>query len=298
LLNQERFEVAVDWKAIQEKVLREWEQARIFEADPDPSKKKFFITVAYPYPNSPQHIGHARTYTITDVHARYLRMRGYNVLFPMAFHYTGTPILAMAERIAKGDSELVDDFLRIYHVPKEKLKDFAEPIEIARYFLRFTQNQSCGKCTHCRIGTKRMLEILNRLCEGKAEKGIGKAKTARLLASIELGKRLLSCHPEARAVVRSPQDIANLALFLASDASSNMESISRISPNKSCGIWGASFSTLAFGISVANRPPARFRAKFFSSKMPVKPIRAVGGATCLDSRSRISVILRLRNCCK
>ena len=126
--------MVVDWKTIQEKVLRDWEQARIFEADPDPSKEKFFITVAYPYPNSPQHIGHARTYTITDVHARYLRMRGYNVLFPMAFHYTGTPILAMAERIAKGDPELVDDFLRIYHVPKEKLKDFAEPIEIARYF--------------------------------------------------------------------------------------------------------------------------------------------------------------------
>ena len=126
--------MVVDWKAIHEKVLREWEQARIFEADPDPSKEKFFITVAYPYPNSPQHIGHARTYTITDVHARYLRMRGYNVLFPMAFHYTGTPILAMAERIAKGDTELVDDFLRIYHVPKEKLKSFAEPIEIARYF--------------------------------------------------------------------------------------------------------------------------------------------------------------------
>jgi leucyl-tRNA synthetase len=126
--------VVVDWKAIQEEVLRKWEQARIFEADPDPSKEKFFITVAYPYPNSPQHIGHARTYTITDVHARYLRMRGYNVLFPMAFHYTGTPILAMAERIEKGDPELIDDFLRIYHVPKEKLKDFAEPIEIARYF--------------------------------------------------------------------------------------------------------------------------------------------------------------------
>jgi len=126
--------VVVDWKAIQDKWQKEWEQARIFEADPDPGKKKFFITVAYPYPNSPQHIGHARTYTLTDVHARYLRMRGYNVLFPMAFHYTGTPILAMAERIANRDPELVDDFLRVYHVPKEKLKDLAEPIEIARYF--------------------------------------------------------------------------------------------------------------------------------------------------------------------
>jgi len=126
--------VVLDWKEIQDKWQREWDQAKIFEADPDPSKDKFFITVAYPYPNSPQHIGHARTYTLTDVHARYLRMRGYNVLFPMAFHYTGTPILAMAERIAKGDQELVDDFLNIYHVPKGKLKDFTEPIEIARYF--------------------------------------------------------------------------------------------------------------------------------------------------------------------
>jgi NADH-quinone oxidoreductase subunit F len=40
-------------------------------------------------------------------------------------------------------------------------------VEIARYFLQFTQNESCGKCTFCRIGTKRMLEILERICAGK-----------------------------------------------------------------------------------------------------------------------------------
>jgi NADH-quinone oxidoreductase subunit F len=40
-------------------------------------------------------------------------------------------------------------------------------VDIARYFLRFTQNQSCGKCTFCRIGTKLMMEILDRLCEGE-----------------------------------------------------------------------------------------------------------------------------------
>jgi NADH-quinone oxidoreductase subunit F len=39
-------------------------------------------------------------------------------------------------------------------------------VDIARFFLRFTQAESCGKCTFCRIGTKRMLEILHRLCEG------------------------------------------------------------------------------------------------------------------------------------
>jgi NADH-quinone oxidoreductase subunit F len=40
-------------------------------------------------------------------------------------------------------------------------------VDMARFFLRFTQAESCGKCTFCRIGTKRMLEILDRLCEGR-----------------------------------------------------------------------------------------------------------------------------------
>ncbi len=44
-------------------------------------------------------------------------------------------------------------------------------VEISRYFLEFTQDQSCGKCTYCRIGTRRMLDILNRLCEGQGKKG-------------------------------------------------------------------------------------------------------------------------------
>ncbi len=44
-------------------------------------------------------------------------------------------------------------------------------VEMTRYFLSFTQLESCGKCTPCRVGTKRMLEILDRLCEGKAEIG-------------------------------------------------------------------------------------------------------------------------------
>ncbi|MEJ2701715.1 MAG: NAD(P)H-dependent oxidoreductase subunit E [Sedimentisphaerales bacterium] len=41
-------------------------------------------------------------------------------------------------------------------------------VDIARYFLEFTQNQSCGKCTFCRIGTRRMLDTLERLCAGQA----------------------------------------------------------------------------------------------------------------------------------
>ena len=42
-------------------------------------------------------------------------------------------------------------------------------VDIARYFLQFTQDQSCGKCTFCRVGTKRMLDILDRLCNRKGK---------------------------------------------------------------------------------------------------------------------------------
>jgi len=44
-------------------------------------------------------------------------------------------------------------------------------VDIAKYFLEFTQNQSCGKCTFCRIGTRRMLDILERLCGGSGKDG-------------------------------------------------------------------------------------------------------------------------------
>lgn len=44
-------------------------------------------------------------------------------------------------------------------------------VDMARFFLDFTCKESCGKCTHCRIGTKRMLEILERICEGRGEDG-------------------------------------------------------------------------------------------------------------------------------
>jgi NADH-quinone oxidoreductase subunit F len=44
-------------------------------------------------------------------------------------------------------------------------------VDIARYFLSFTQNQSCGRCTFCRVGTRRMLDILEAICAGKGRDG-------------------------------------------------------------------------------------------------------------------------------
>ncbi len=125
--------MGLNWLSIETKWRKKWQDGKNFETDPNQKEKKF-ITVAYPYPNSPQHIGHGRTYTLADVHARYYRMKGYNVLFPMGFHYTGTPILGMAKRVESGDEEILDGLKNIYHVPENDIKTFVEPIKIADYF--------------------------------------------------------------------------------------------------------------------------------------------------------------------
>jgi NADH-quinone oxidoreductase subunit F len=44
-------------------------------------------------------------------------------------------------------------------------------VDISRFFLEFVQDESCGKCTPCRVGTRRMLEILDRICEGRGQEG-------------------------------------------------------------------------------------------------------------------------------
>jgi leucyl-tRNA synthetase len=126
--------VELDWAKVGEKWRKKWSEGRIFESETQPHTKKYFLTVAYPYPNSPQHVGHGRTYTLADVHARYKRMKGYNVLFPMGFHYTGTPIVSMSQRIKTNDLELIETFEQIYKIPDEVISSFKEPKKIADFF--------------------------------------------------------------------------------------------------------------------------------------------------------------------
>src|SRR3989339_1362101 len=112
-----------------------WDAEKIFQVNPS-KKEKRYLPGAFPYPNSPQHIGHARTYTTTDIYARYLRLKGYNVLFPMAFHVTGTPILAMAKRIAEKDPEVLNVFREIYGIPDEVSATLTDPRSLVTHFSR------------------------------------------------------------------------------------------------------------------------------------------------------------------
>jgi leucyl-tRNA synthetase len=127
---------------IEKKWRDEWSKNHIFEAVLNEDKPKFFVTVPWPYTNGSLHVGHGRTYTLGDVVARYKRLTGFNVLFPMGFHESGTPILAFSERLRNGDKDtlkLYRNYLLEYENEKDInniLESFKEPQNIADYFSR------------------------------------------------------------------------------------------------------------------------------------------------------------------
>ena len=123
----------MNFKEIERKWQEEWEKARIFQPEIS-EREKFFITIPYPYLNGNLHAGHTRTFTIGDAVARYKRMLGYNVLFPMGFHVTGTPIIGLAELIAKRDEKTIEVYTKYHDVPLEDLLKLTTPERIVEYF--------------------------------------------------------------------------------------------------------------------------------------------------------------------
>ncbi|WP_456395579.1 leucine--tRNA ligase [Thermococcus sp.] len=125
----------VDFRAIEEKWQKKWLEEKAFEPEIE-GRDKFYITVAFPYLSGHLHVGHARTYTIPDVIARFKRMQGYNVLFPMAWHITGAPIVGIAERIKHRDPKTIWIYRDVYKVPEEILWTFEDPKNIVKYFMK------------------------------------------------------------------------------------------------------------------------------------------------------------------
>ncbi len=82
----------IDFEQMRKKWQERWEKAKAFEVKEEPSKKKFYALEMYPYPSSSGlHMGHARNYCIGDAFARFKRMNGFNVLYPMGYDSFGLP---------------------------------------------------------------------------------------------------------------------------------------------------------------------------------------------------------------
>lgn len=127
-------------KEIEKKWQSIWKEKKVFEPKAD-NREKYFITVAYPYANSVMHIGHGRTFTMADILARFQRLNGKNVLYPMAFHISGTPVLAVADGIARGDEkqikqtkDAISDYIKDESSQNELIESFKDPYKIAEFF--------------------------------------------------------------------------------------------------------------------------------------------------------------------
>ena len=118
---------------IEKKWQKKWQDSKIFESNPD-NREKMYLTVAFPYPSGAMHIGHGRTYTVPDVYARFKRMQGYNVLFPMAWHVTGAPVVGIAKRIERQDPWTLNIYKNVHRVPDDELQKFTDPEYIVKYF--------------------------------------------------------------------------------------------------------------------------------------------------------------------
>ena len=111
-----------------------WAESGRYEADPGEGEATF-VTTPYPYPSGGMHIGHARTYTVPDVYARYRRLQGDNVLFPLAWHVTGTPIVGAVERLKKREPAQVETLQDAFGVTEDEFDQLETPMGYARYFI-------------------------------------------------------------------------------------------------------------------------------------------------------------------
>lgn len=76
---------------IEEKWQRKWKECKLFSVNSDAKGEKYYALDMYPYPSGNMHMGHVRNYSLGDANARFKRMRGFNVLYPMGFDSFGLP---------------------------------------------------------------------------------------------------------------------------------------------------------------------------------------------------------------
>jgi len=110
----------MEYKIIEKKWQDKWKNLGVFNASNISDKEKYYILVEFPYPSgSGLHVGHVRSYTALDAYARLMRMKGYNVLFPMGWDAFGAP----AEQYA------IKNHIHPSVAVKENIKTFKKQIE-------------------------------------------------------------------------------------------------------------------------------------------------------------------------
>lgn len=127
----------IDFKRIEKKWQSRWEKGKVFEAEANSKKKKFYVAIVYPYMNGLLHIGHLYTYTLSEIMLRYKRMKGFNVLAKFGFHCTGAPIVAAAQRIKEKEKQQIE-ILKQMGIKEKDINKFSNPEYWCEYFPKET----------------------------------------------------------------------------------------------------------------------------------------------------------------
>ncbi len=181
-----------DFKSIERKWQKFWEEERVFRAENHSEKPKFYCLVEFPYPSGDGlHVGHPRSYTALDILARKKRMEGYNVLFPMGFDSFGLPsenyaiktgihpTITTEKNVARFTQQLKSlgfsfDWDRSFSTTEPEYYKWTQWIFIQFYNhgLAYKKKMPINWCLACKIGLANE-EVVDGCCErcgGEVEK--------------------------------------------------------------------------------------------------------------------------------
>ncbi len=161
-----------------------WRKTDVFHATLDPSKKKYYALVEFPYPSGQGlHVGHPRPYMALDIVSRKRRLQGYNVLYPMGFDAFGLPTenyaikhkIHPAEVTRKNIKHFRDQLDSIgFSFDWDRVINTTDPdyyrwtqwifIQMVKHGLAYKKEVPINWCPSCRVGLSNE-EVVNGACE-------------------------------------------------------------------------------------------------------------------------------------
>ena len=202
--------MAYDFKEIEQKWQKYWDENKTYATGTDYSKEKWFGLIEFPYPSGQGlHVGHPRSYTALDVIARKRRMQGYNVLYPIGFDAFGLPAenFAMKNHVhPKITTEKnVANFTRQlksigFSFDWDRQVNTTDPnyykwtqwifVQMFKKGLAYKTTMPINFCTGCKVGLANE-EVVNGVCERCGSPVVQKEKSQWMLKITEYAQRLI-----------------------------------------------------------------------------------------------------------
>lgn len=199
-----------DFKAIEAKWQKVWQDEKTFAAHIDHSKPKFYGLVEFPYPSGQGlHVGHPRSYTALDIVARKKRLAGYNVLYPMGWDAFGLPTENFAMKhhihpevvtrnnVARFKSQLQAlglsfDWDREINTTDPSYYKWTQWIflQMYKHGLAYKKEMSVNWCTSCKVVLANE-EVVNGCCERCGGEVVHKVKSQWMLRITAYADRLI-----------------------------------------------------------------------------------------------------------